>query len=195
MNDKGTVNITAGVGLGIHGTIYQQTTSLLGIKTTEEEEDGAVTVTVPIDVQFGLFRPLSLGIYVEPGAYLDSNATRSNALLIAGVKPQLYLVQDGDFAWYLNGRAGMNFLNIDYQDEQLDERIEESYSGPHFGVGTGIGTYFGGAFGFNFGLIWMRSSFNLKDLTINNTTQNLEAFEAELETSGVELTAQLAFRF
>jgi hypothetical protein len=194
MNEAGSFHIAAGVGFGFHGTIYQQTTSLLGASFSEEEEDGAVTITVPIDVQFGITKPLSLGLYVEPGAYLDSNATRTNALVIAGVKPQLYLVQSEDFGWFMNARAGYTFLNISDNDDSL-QRIETRYSGPQFGLGTGIGAYFGRIVGLNVGLNWLRSSFDLQELTIDNTTQSLESFEAELETTGIELTAQLAFRF
>lgn len=192
MNERGTLNIAAGMGFGFHGTIYQQTVSQLGVSFTEEESDGAVTVTVPIDVQFGLARPVSLGLYLEPGAYLDSNATRSNALVVAGVKPQFYLVQSEDFGWFLNARAGYTFLNIDDTDDNA-QKVESKYSGPQFGLGTGVGAYFGRIVGVNIGLNWMRTSFDLQDLAIDNTS--VDNFEAELETTGVELTAQLAFRF
>lgn len=194
MNDVGTFNIAAGIGLGVHGTIYQNTITLGGFTVTDEEEDGAITVTVPIDVQFGIARPVSIGLYLEPGAYLDSNATRTNALFMAGIKPRFYLVQSGDVAWTMDARIGMNFLDINDTDDSL-RKLKTKYTGPHFGIGTGVGAYFGGVVGVNVGLTWIRSSFDLKEYTIDEVPQDLDTFQAELETSGVELSIQLAFRF
>ena len=70
-----------------------------GVNVNQTETDGAATVTVPIEFGVGLSKAISLGLYLEPGRYLDSSATESNGMVMLGLQPRFYLVNRDAFAW------------------------------------------------------------------------------------------------
>ena len=195
VNNKGTIHVAVGAGIGGFGTTFEQTFNVFGANIVSKTRDAAISVTVPIEVQLGIGSNFSLGVYVEPGAYLDSNATRSNGLFAGGLKPEFYLAQKDRFALYVNGKLGFSRLSLDDTDEN-DALVSFKYSGIQFGLGGGIGLYFTDHIGLKLGLSWLSTHFGLKEFSI----QDQEAVivndpRPKLTANGAQLNAQLAFKF
>jgi len=192
VNDKGTFHLSIGLAGGVHGTAYQQTIYVLGIPFVDRQTDGAVSVTVPIRASFGLAKWFSLGLLVEPGSYLDSNATRSNALATIALEPRFYLVNADRFAWFASVQFGATSLQIDDRSPVL-QRAE--FGGGSFGLGTGIGLYFTDHFGLNLGVRYLASSLDHRKYSYDSSVFNLSNVEGRMDTRGVLLDACLAFKF
>ena len=195
VNDKGTFHMALGISGGGHGTQYIQTLTIPGISLPirTEANDGAATFLVPIDVQYGLAKPVSLGLFVEPGSYLDSSATRSNSLVIYGFQPRAYIINPDRFTWMGSLQIGSASLKIDDNDQGVSELA--TYKGPFFGLSSGVGFYFGEHFGLQLHARYMSTAFTLKEFEQNGTSVDLSNFEAELNTTGFALQASLALRF
>jgi len=192
-NRKGTFQLALGLSAGAHRTEYVSTSTVLGIPVRTQTNDGAATVLVPIEVQYGVARPLSLGLFVEPGSYLDSSATRSNGLVLFGFQPRGYLVNHDRFAWFASLQIGSGSLRIDDTDGGVKE--EATYIGPFFGLGSGVAFLFGDHFGLQGHLRYMGSSLQLKEYSRNGAGVDLSSLDAELTTTGIALQASLMFRF
>ncbi len=193
VNDKGTFHAGVGLNLGVHATQYEQTLRVLGVAFTEKETDGAATVTVPLRFHYGFARIFSLGLFVEPGSYLDSSATRSNGLTLVGVEPRFYLVNNDRFAWMAGLQFGGAALRIDDTDDL--GTFDSRYAGSVFGLSTGLGMYFNDMFGLHLDLRYVATNMPLREFTRNGVGVDLNDFEANLRTSGVTLGAALMFKF
>lgn len=192
-NRSGVVHLSAGLGLGAHATEYEQTIRILGFPITSRSSDGAATVSVPIELGVGLADPFSLGLYLEPGVYLDSNATESNNYTLLGMQPRFYLVNNDAFALMGSLRLGLSALRIE-RDEPL-VKSSANYSGGHVGLGLGTWIGFGSTVGLNLHLFYMATNMPLRRYELNGQQLSLTDFEARLRTRGVVLQASLAFRF
>lgn len=193
VNKAGTIHLGVGLAAGAHATEYRETVSILGVSFTNKSTDGAATVTLPLEFGIGLAKPVSLGIYVEPGSYLDSSATESNGLAMLGLQPRLYLVNGDRFAWLASLRFGGSALVIDRSEEGTATTAR--YRGGHLGIGTGIAAYFGDHIGLQVHLNYLANNFTLKEYDINGANVPLDNFDAELLTRGIALQASLAFKF
>jgi hypothetical protein len=191
-NERGAVHLSAGASFGIHATEYEQRIIIGGVEIPETINDGAATITYPIQVGYGFSRLFSLGLLVEPGAYLDSNATRSNSLFIYGVEPRFHVVNKDRFAWMVGGQFGGSSLTIQDQGPNISEA---KYRGSAFGVDTGVAFLFTDHFGLQVHLRYMATRMPLKEFAESGTAIALTNFEAQLNTSGVALQTSLAFRF
>jgi hypothetical protein len=191
-NERGAFHIAVGPSFGIHATQYEQKFVFGGVEFPETTNDGAATITYPIQVGYGFSKLFSLGLLVEPGAYLDSNATRSNSLLIYGVEPRFHVVNKDRFAWMIGGQFGGSSLTIEEQGPIINEA---KYSGSVFGLNTGLAWLFTDHFGLQVHLRYVASRMPLKEFTQSGSTVALTNFEAQLNTSGVALQTSLAFRF
>jgi hypothetical protein len=199
VNRKGTWHLAIGASLGAHNTQYISTSTvsvpILGgtYQVRTEENDGAATVLFPIDVQYGLARPVSVGLFVEPGAYLDSNNTRTNSLVLFGFQPRAYIINHDRFCWSASLQIGSGSLRINDTEGGVDN--EARYAGPLFGLGSGVGFYFGEHIGLRTDLRYLGSALRIKDYSENGQAVDLSAFEAELNTTGFTLQVALALRF
>ena len=192
VNDKGVVHLAIGLAAGGHATEYEQTVTFLGIPNTTTN-DGAATWTVPVEVSYGLARVFSLGIYAEPGAYLDSSATESNAIIMLGIQPRFYLINQDRFAWMASLRLGATNLTIDRSEPGLE--TSSRYRGSHFGLSTGVAFQFSDLLGLHLHLHYLTNRMPLKEYELNGSSIDLANIEAELRTQGVTLQASVAFRF
>lgn len=193
LNGPGRVHVAVGLAAGAHGTEYTETGTVLGIALSRKTLDGAATVTVPIEVGVGVADFLSLGLYVEPGSYLDSSATESNGLAMVGFQPRFYLVNKDRFAWMASLRLGGSALQIDREEPFI--RTEARYRGGHFGLGTGVAFHFSDLIGLQLHANYLTNRLTLQDYRVNGSEIPLDLYEAELLTRGVALQASLAFRF
>lgn len=188
-NDKGTIHLAIGAAFGGHGTEYE--TTFLGFRDTDT--DGAATVTVPIELDFGISRKFSLGLYVEPGSYLDSSATESNSMALIGLQPRFYLVNGDRFAWLASLQLGAAGLKIDRVEPFLE--TSATYAGGNFGLGTGVVFQFGDLIGLQLHLRYMTTNMKLRDYTVNGDDVSLDDFDATLRTRGVAFQTSISFRF
>lgn len=192
-NQKGTVHLSLGLAAGAHGTEYEQKVRVLGAWFSDTENDGAATVTFPIEVGVGLGNAISLGLYIEPGSYLDSSATESNGLALVGLQPRFYLVNKDRFAWLGSLQLGAGTLRIERDEPGVESSAR--YAGGNLGLGTGVVFQFTDLIGLQLHLRYMSTSLKLRDYTLNGQDVALDDFEATLRTRGVALQASLGFRF
>jgi hypothetical protein len=179
--------------VGVHSTEYVQTSTILGIPIKSTSNDGAGTVLFPIDVQYGVAKPVSLGLFLEPGSYLDSNATRSNSLVLFGFQPRAYIINHDRFCWMASLQIGSGKLTIDDTKNGVSETAR--YGGQFFGLSSGVGFYFGEHFGAQLHVRYMGSSLGLKEYEQNGASVDLSAIEADLSTTGIAFQTSLAFKF
>ncbi len=199
VNRKGAFQISLGTAIGAHHTQYISTQTvaipILGgtYDVKQENDDGAATLLFPIEVQYGLAKPVSIGLFLEPGSYLDSNNTRSNSLVLFGVQPRGYIINHDRFCWFASLQIGSSTLKI--TDNDGGARTESTYSGPFFGLGSGVTFMLGEHFGLQGHLRYMGSALQLKEYASNGGSVALSGFSAELNTTGMALQAGVAYRF
>lgn len=191
-NDRGSFHASLGVASGVHGTEYETRFSFAGIEIVSDTTDGAVTVTYPIQLSYGFARAFSLGLIIEPGSYLDSNATRSNGLLVYGIEPRFYIVNKDRFAWMASFQFGGSHLRIEEQGPVI---ADATYVGTNFGIGSGVAFLFTDHFGLQLHLRYLSTRMPLTSYTQSGTSVALTNYEAELRTKGVALQASLAYKF
>lgn len=191
-NAPGTLHIAAGVALGAHATTYEQTVQVLGVNVTTRKNDGAATVTVPIEVHYGISRAFSLGLSIEPGTYLDSSATRRNGLFLLALQPRLHIVNKDRFAWTAALHLGLNNLRI--TDGSGATASDARYGGGHFGLGTAVIIGFSDRLGLGLRLRSLHTTMPLRSYELNGTVLSSDLFKAVLRTNGVLFQASLCLR-
>ncbi len=189
VNDRGTFHASVGIAASGHATSYE--TTILGVVNTEN--DGAATVTYPIELGYGLGQRFSLGLYIEPGVYLDSSASESNGLALVGIQPRFYIVNGDRFAWMASLQLGVSALRYDV--DEPGNRTEAKYSGTNLGLSTGVGFYFSDLIGLNLQLRYVGTTMPLRSWSVNGVDFDPDLIDAKLITRGVSLQASLAFKF
>lgn len=189
VNEKGTIHLSAGVAAGGHTTRYEQ--SVLGF--VQKSDDGAATMTFPIEASYGLGGRFSLGLLLEPGVYLDSTETESNALAVFALQPRFYLINGDRFTWMASVQLGSARLKYDVDEPGNVSRAV--YRGNYFGLSSGVGFYFSDRIGLNLHVRYMATAMPLRDWSLNGTGLDPDLLDAKLSTSGVALQASLAFKF
>ncbi len=192
-NDKGTVHIALGATIGAYATEYDQTINVLGFPLRTTNSGGAATLTVPIEFHYGLARIFSLGIYAEPGRYVDSVASRRNAISMLGLQPRFYLVNMDRFAWMAGLQLGVTRLQID--DEETPGSPKSMYRGGHFGLNTGVGFLFTDAFGLQLQLRYLANTLPLREYELYGQNVALDLVDAELRANGIGIQASLNLCF
>lgn len=183
-HQQGTFQIGVGASFGIHATHYEQSYKYQfagqTIEFSDENDDGAATTTFPIEVHFGLAERFSLGLYGEPGTYLDSADEHPNRIFLIGLSPRYYIVNNDNFYWYAGLDVGAGALRI----SDKDETFTDTYAGGHFRLGSGVAWFFGDLFGIN--LFAKYGAYNLK-WRDREPDPNVDNFEAMLKTSGFHI--------
>ena len=204
-NEKGTIHLAIGTALGAHGTEYTWTQRIIFFGTpitlSDTETDGAATVTVPVEMDFGVTNRFSMGFYLEPGMYLDSNNTESNTLFLGGLQPRFYLINGDRFALLAGAQIGLAGLKIDRSESttvggvNVLNESSASYAGGGFGLGAGAVFQFSELIGLQLHLRYMATNMKLRDYTINGNDVDDDDFEATLRTRGIGMQLSLGFRF
>jgi hypothetical protein len=192
-NDKGTVHLSIGGAISAYATEYDQTITILGFPIRTTNEGGAATTTLPIEFHYGFARIFSLGLYVEPGRYIDSVDTKENSIMLIGLHPRFYLVNKDRFAWMAGLQLGTTRLTIDDVAAAGSPRSE--FRGGHFGLSTGVGFLFSDLIGIQVHLRYLANTLPLTDYELNGSAVSLDLVDAELRARGVGLQASLNFRF
>ncbi len=196
-NEAGRFHASLGGAVGFHATKYYQkfTFNFFGtpVNVDTTSTDGAATFTLPIELDFGVAKFMSLGLYLEPGSYVDSSATESNRLMMAGIQPRFYLLNKDRFALLASLQLGVAGLNIVRTEPGYTS--DARYMGFQWGLGTGMAVGFGDHFGMRFMLRYVSTSMPLRAIEENGSSIDLDNFEAKLTTGGVLLQLSLCVRF
>lgn len=196
-NDAGRLHVGVGGAFGAHATSHnlKYHFTFLGTNFTYDSTttDGAVTATLPVEVDYGIARFMSVGLYLQPGSYLDSSATESNSVILAGIQPKFYVLNKDRFAILAALQLGFSRLHF-VRDAELGEIEDSRYSGFQWGLGTGMSVGFGDHFGMNVMLRYVSTNMPLREYTINGPTL-AEDIEARLRTGGVLFQVGFAARF
>lgn len=193
-NEGGTFHIGVGWSLGFHSTKYEQRYTVFGGTVVNDDEGAALTRSFPIDLQIGVAKPLSIGIYVEPGSYLDSSATRKNRFIIAGIAPRIYIINKDRFNWMAGPEIGVSGLQIE-DVEYYSEKYTDSYLGIHVRLATGVSFYFGEYFGIQTQVKYAIHSMPWRDRDPESTALDNADFEASLTTSGIQVQLGATVKF
>lgn len=183
-NALGIVQLGLAADLGVYATRYEE--EAFGMENSNE--DGAASWSVPIEVHLGLIQPLSLGLYLQPGAYLDSSATRTNSFFIGGLTPRLYIVNKDRFNWWGGLEAGLATLVIKDVNDQGDE-YQYTFAGGHFRLASGINWYFGSLVGLQF-----NTKFASYNLPLRDVEPGLDHYDSRLKVKGMEFGLGLVFK-
>ncbi len=194
VNKAGTFQIGLAGSLGIFATHFENDYSFLGFHQTNSKNDGAATVSYPLDLQVGIAKPISMGLYLEPGSYLDSSGTRTNSFLIAGLSPRFYAVNKDRFAWLFNLDVGLSALRIS-DVVSGGQRYTDSYMGGHFRIGTQIQFYFGDHFGLHFGTKYSFHNMPWRNRDPKDPNIQNASYAATLTTSGVQFDLGMQVKF
>lgn len=195
VNGKGTFQLGLGASLGIFNTDFEYSAvyPIIG-RVSKSSEDGAATVSVPLDLQVGLSDRFSLGLCLEPGQYIDSADTHPNGFFIFSVEPRFYVVNGEHFAVHINADLGLSALRI-RSGEGTSAEFDDSYAGGHFRFGAQAQYYFGKTFGLNFGLKFASHSMKWKDRDPENAALESIDYEATLKTGGLQLQLGAQVKF
>ena len=193
-NEGGTFHLALGWSLGIHSTRFEQQITAFGVTQKDEETDAAVTRSFPLDLQVGIAKPMSIGIYVELGNYLDSSATRKNRFIVAGLAPRFYIINKDRFNWMAGPEVGLSALQI--EDVEFNNKtFTDSYLGINVRVATGISFYFGDHFGIQTQVKYALHSMPWRDRDPENTAFDDLNYEATLSTSGIQFQIGATVKF
>lgn len=193
-NKGGTVHIGLGFSLGLHATRYEEEWLETSQQRQRETTDGAITRTFPIDLQIGLAKPISLGIYGEFGRYLDSSDTRSNRVLLVGFAPRVYIINKDKFNWMIGPEIGISGLQIE-DVEFANKKFTDSYAGLHVRLATGISFYFTKNLGLQFQTRYVYHNMQWRDRDPENTLFDTLDYEGVLTTSGIQLSLGVTVKF
>jgi hypothetical protein len=194
VNGKGVVQVGLGAGFGAHATFFESEVRYGNLAYKHSDHDGAVTVTFPIEIQYGFADRFSLGLCVEPGHYLDSAGTHPNALFLMAISPRYYAVNKDRLALFFDLDLGLNYLRI--ADVQSGvKRYEDRYSGGYLRPGATLQWYFSDAVGLNFGLNFTANRFNWLDRDPDDPLLGFADYSATLKTSGVIFQMGLQAKF
>lgn len=191
-NDKGSVHLSIGGGLGAYATEYDQTVKILGVPIRQISTGGAATVTLPIEVQFGIAPVFSLGLYGEFGRYVDSVETKENSIAMLGLVPRFYLVNSDHFAWMVGLHLGATTLKID--DVAALGSPKSKFTGSHFGISTGVGFLFGETVGLQLQLRYLANQLSLQEYEVFDRVLDSDLYDADLKARGVDVKLALHIR-
>lgn len=195
-NDAGRFHASIGGAFGVHATKYyqEQRFVILGteFKFDTTTTDGAATLTVPIELDFGLAKFMSLGLYIEPGSYLDSSRAESNTVMMGGIQPKFYLLNTDRFALIAALQLGASGLRIIRSEDGYES--DARYFGFQWGLGTGMAVGFGDHVGLRFMARYVSTSMPLRAWEENPDTV-FGDYEAKLTTGGFVVQLSLCFRF
>lgn len=194
-NSKGKFHVAIGGAIGSHGTELDQRFNLLGVEIAQTRLGGAATITLPLELGYGLGERFSIGLLLEPGFYVNDSADandQSNTLAVVALQPRFYLVNKDRFAWSASLQLGTAALRI--QDDTPGANADERYAGAAWGLGTGLGFGLGDKVGLEFHLRYLATRMELRAREFNGLS-TMEVYNATLSSSGVVAQLSLAFRF
>ncbi len=198
-NDAGRFHASIGGAIGFHATKYYQkyTFNFFGnpVNVDTTTTDAAVTFTLPIELDYGVAKFMSLGLYIEPGSYVDSSATESNSVALMGIQPKFYLLNKDRIAILTSLQLGAAALHFVRDENGTVNDSDSRYLGFQWGLGAGMAVGFGDHVGLRFMTRYVNTSMPLRAAEVNGSSVDLDKYEAKLSTGGVLIQLSLCFRF
>ncbi len=193
-NQKGRVHLSLGASVGGHGTELESRYTVFGFTRTDSDVDGAVTTSVPIQVDAALANRFTLGILLEPGRYVpdSADADQTNGFFNFAIQPKFYLINGNRVAWTASLQVGAAALRI--QDDTPGEKVDARYSGGAFGLGSGVAFGLGDHVGIGFDVRYLATNLKLRAMELNDVSVT-DVYDATLRTAGFVAQLSLAFRF
>ncbi len=188
----GTLSFQLNGDLGAHRTIGE--TIFLGV-STGKDTSAAATVITNISGSYSILPWLSAGLTFGTGRYIEDEEQANDAtnrISIFGLTIRLYPVNNENFNWF--GALDLGTTILEINREFLAQDATFRFRSGHIGAYTGINWYFANFIGLNTQLGFTTHNFNLREFTLNNTTQNLNNIESTLGTLGLHFRLGLSFK-
>jgi hypothetical protein len=185
VNAPGKFQIGLAWSGGAHATHFKNSFTFNGLKFENSSDDGAATVSYPLDLHVGLSNRFSLGLCIEPGQYIDSAGTNPNQFVILSLSPRFYILNKEKNALLFNLDLGVSGLRIG-DVESGTKKFDDSYAGMHVRPGIQFQHYFGNTFGMNVGLKVPFHNMKWRDRDPEDPFLTGLNYAAELRTSGVQ---------
>lgn len=187
--------IRSGLGFSIYKTDFE----LKSGNDKFENEDGAVSIQLPLELRYVLSEKWNVGLDMKFGSYLyepDSAEGKSNRFFVFGIAGEYTLVNEEDFRWYAGfGIHTASLVLEEKSDDAIEYKEEEwSYSGGGIRLNTGVIIYLGDVVGLNFNLGLDTHNLNLKEYSKNSNKEDLSNIDATLKLAGLDGTIGVVFR-
>ena len=178
--------IRGGFGFSLYDTDF----TLDDGSTKTENDDGALSIQLPLEFRYELSERWNVGLDMKFGSYLyepDSAEGRSNRFFVFGIAGEYTIVNKDNFRWYTGfGIHTASLVLEETSDDAIIERKEEwTYRGGGIRLNTGVLIYLGDVVGLNF---------NLGEYEQNGAKQNLSNIDAKLKLAGLDGTIGLVLR-
>ncbi|MBL7963216.1 MAG: hypothetical protein JNM31_05140 [Flavobacteriales bacterium] len=185
-NSFGSLQFGLGASFGLYNTEFNESYPPTNYARTNR--DNAVAVSFPLEVHLGLVPFMSLGLYLQPGSYLDTSATRSNSMFIGGLSPRFYIVNGDRFNWFAGLEAGLANLVIK-ERPFAGGTYQYTFGGGHFRIASGFNLYFGKVVGMQ-----MQMKYAVYNMPLWDLEPNFSDYTARLKVDGLEAQLGLVFK-
>lgn len=191
----GTLSLQGDYEMGFMGT-YSETESNGNV--IAKDTSAAVLTSFGLGVHYSLAEFISAGVYGQYGSYIENeeNVTSSgNQFLSFGAAVRAYPLNKDNFNWYVGGRVGLSSLAINRQVTIfIPIDFDYKYAAPEYMAETGINWYFLNFLGVNLNVNYQYRKLELKEYSINGTTQDMNNMSNFLKTSGLGFSAGVSLK-
>ncbi len=199
-NQFGTLNLSAGTGLGVYATTSEFNATYGSFTFTDKDTSGAVTTYFNFSADFGIMKLLSAGVYFQAGKYLqeeESGITKNNNFLVFGIMPKIYLINKDKFNLNIGLGLGIQNLRTSEQNNNNNSKSEAKYSGGNVHLRLGMNYYFTQGIGLFFHTGYDANNLDLKELsfTSGNNTNTPSNLSGNLKANGLQMAIGLNFKF
>jgi hypothetical protein len=199
-HDLGSLNIRIGANSTVGATFTNGT--ILGISAAEDT-GGVVAVQLPVSLDFGLTKFLSIHAGFQTGSWLNEDPN-DNTIVIKKKKVssaligfKLYAINKENFNLYLAYDLGIGSFETEKENSGfflVNEK--QKWSGTSNNINLGMNWYYGGGFGSYFQLGYAGYNFDIKEYSLNNQANQVpNQVVADMVVKGVQLELGLCYKF
>jgi len=201
------IQIRVGIGAAAYSTQsninYSFSTPIGTFPFSYSDNDGAVTVHMPLELRYEIIERVNVGLDMKFGSYLYSDSTdntgKSNVFRVIGIGGEFTILNKPNTRLYVG--LGLNTSVLEMEERIVVSGVSSTttmrWRGPGVKLNLGFMQFFGNSpIGINFNIGWDSHNFNLKDWTYPTGTSwiTLNSFDGTLKTSGIDLAFGLVFR-
>ncbi|MBK7964969.1 MAG: outer membrane beta-barrel protein [Bacteroidetes bacterium] len=184
---------------GFGWSIYDADFKLKNGNSIQENDDGALSIQLPLEFRYELTERWNIGLDMKFGSYVyerDSAEGKSNSFFVFGIAGEYTIVNKDNFRWYSSfGIHAASLVIEEKSDDAIEYKEEEwTYSGGGIRLNTGVIIYLGDVVGLNFNLGLDTHNFKLKEYIKNSKKEDLSNLDATLKLAGLDGTIGLVFR-
>ena len=200
--EKGNITLSPAFNLGVYGTeINEEYTSIQGLREKNTETDAAVSMIIPVMLEYGIKDWLGVGVRFGYSAYLTGTDSVEFKSKVNGIDGTLFLnlhliKSRKRFDMPISAQFGYSNLKIDFNDNQ-DLKAEDG--GYTYGFSLLPRIYITKHFGFQFNVgyvAYVYPSLQFSDKTSSDVNARAgKDWNFRFEGSGVNLGAGLILKF